>query len=237
MKSPAGTKKDGGGYVGRLCWRWYRGTSRGNLCPLCLDKKIGPYAHFVKIFLPLLFSLLVLYVTACTDTAAAQDVQKNRPYIGKITIANRGHCLEASFNLINPFPPRIKEALESGVPIKYSFSLELLTPRFLRDKRIAKRNIEKTLFYDAIKGEFRIVSSKGTRVLTVGTLEEAEKEAFSIKDFPICTISKLSKGRTYFLKIRAVAEKGNAFLPFEGLIEIFSRWGFATKWHEIKFTY
>ncbi len=160
-----------------------------------------------------------------------------KPRIGKIAIFNSDGCLEASFSLLNPFPKKIKEALESGVPIKYSFSLELLSPRFLRYKRIAKRNIEKTLFYDAIKGEFRIVSSKGTRVVTVSTLEEARKEAFQIHKFPLCTLSRLSRGRTYFLKIKAVAEKGDAFLPFEGLIEIFSRWGFSTEWNEVKFTY
>jgi len=235
--SPAGTKKDGGGYVGRLCWRLYRGTSRGNLSSLCISTKIGLYLHFVKIFLPLLVSLLILLSIAGTSSATTQNNRNPKPYIGEVSISKKGRCLEASFKLINPFPKKIKEALESGVPIKYSFSIELSTPRFLLDKKIAKRNIEKTLLYDAIKGEFRIISSKGTRILTVNTLKEAEKEAFSIKNFPVCTISKLSKGKTYVLKIRAVADKGNAFLPFEGLIDIFSRWGFATKWHEIKFTY
>ena len=236
-KSPAGTKKDGGGYVGRLCWRWYRGTSRGSLCSVMLPQIIGVEPNFVKRILLLFLAVVILFPTFQPSAFSLDKGESEKPYIDKLEISYEDGCLETHFILKNPFPPKIKEALESGVPIKYRFNIELQSPRFLRNKRIVKRTIEKTLFYDAIKGEFRIISSKGTRVVTVPTLQEAEKEAFNIKNFPICTISKLKKGKIYLLKVKATAEKGDAFLPFEGLIEIFTRWGFSTDWHEIKFAY
>jgi hypothetical protein len=160
------------------------------------------------------------------------------PKIYEFTVSNSRDELLAYFSLKNGCPPYVQEALESGIMIRYIYELELKIPRFLIKKRLAQRVILRTLTYDNIKGEYRIsFGPDSLRVVSVRTLEEAKALIFEINDVSIIYLSKLPRGKTYLLRVRAKIEKASSTLPFKNLLDLFSSWGYQTEWHEIHFTY
>jgi hypothetical protein len=129
-------------------------------------------------------------------------------------------------------------ALNSGFAVRYVFEVELRVPRLLVDKKLAGRSVSRTFHFDTLTGEFRVVfGPENPRVVSVRTLEEAQQVAFRINDVPVLPLEKLLAGTTHTLRVRARVEKAGASLPFEGLMQVFSTWGFQTEWHEIRFTY
>ncbi len=160
------------------------------------------------------------------------------PEIYDLSVTNSNHRLLAYFSLRNGFGPRIVDALKSGIPVKYVFDVELLVPGFLWSKTVASKKILRTVSYDSLKGEYRVMFGPVvTRVVSVKTQEEAERLVCNVNDVPVISLNGLKTGVTYTLRVKAKAEKSESSLPFEGLLKIFSSWGFETKWHEIRFSY
>ncbi len=172
-------------------------------------------------------------------TAGCQGVEASTPEIYGLTLASSNKELLAYFSLKNGCPPMIYQVLATGVPVKYTFELELKVHRFLLDKTLARQRVVRILTFDNLKGEYRIgFGLNEPRVISVKTLEEAEKIGFEINDVPVIALSKLPAQRTnYVLRVRARVEKMESSLPFKGLMEIFSSWGLETRWYEIRFTY
>lgn len=172
-------------------------------------------------------------------TARCQGPEALNPEIYGLTLASSDKELLAYFSLKNGCPPMIYKVLATGVPVKYTFDLELKVHRFLLDKTLARQKVVRILTFDNLKGEYRIgFGLDEPRVIGVRTLEEAEKIGFEINDVPVIALSRLPAHRTnYVLRVRVKVEKMESSLPFKGLMEIFSSWGIETRWYEIRFTY
>jgi hypothetical protein len=144
----------------------------------------------------------------------------------------------AYFSLKNGCPKYVQIALESGIIIRYIYEIELQTPRFLIEKRLSRIFILRTLTHDNLKGEYRVSFGPDfPKVVSVRTLEEAKKLAFEINDISVISLSELPRGKTYTLRVRARMEEAGSSLPFKGLLDFFSKWGFQTKWYEVRFNY
>ncbi|MBW1947214.1 MAG: DUF4390 domain-containing protein [Deltaproteobacteria bacterium] len=160
------------------------------------------------------------------------------PEIYDFTVSNSRDRLLAYFSLKNGCPPYVQIALESGVIVRYIYEVELQAPRFLLKKRLSRVSISRTLSYDNLKGEYRVsFGPDSPRVVSVRTLEEAKSLAFEINDVSVISLSELPKGKTYIMRVRAKTEKAVSSLPFRGLLDLFSSWGYRTKWYEIRFNY
>jgi hypothetical protein len=171
-----------------------------------------------------------------TTVSLAED--QPVPKIYELTVSNSRNKLLAYFSLKNGCPPYVQNALESGIIVRYIYEIELQTPRFLIKKRLARRLILRTLIYDNLKGEYRVsFGPDSLRVISVRTLEEAKALTFEINDVSIIFLSELPRGKTYTLRVRAKMEKAASALPFKGLLNLFSSWGYQTEWYEIHFNY
>jgi len=161
------------------------------------------------------------------------------PQIYDLTVTNSEHNLLAYFSLKHAITPEISDALKSGIPVKYTYVLELLTPGFLGKKVLLRKEIVRILSFDNLKGEYGVIiyGPIVTRVVNVKGIAEARQLAFQVNDVQVIPLSKLAKGRQYILRVRAEAEKVRGTLPFEELLELFSSWGFKTRWYEIRFSY
>ncbi len=160
------------------------------------------------------------------------------PDIYGFTIANSRDNLLAYFSLKNGCPPEVQTALGTGISVRYVYELELQSPRFLLKKVLSQRTVIRTITFDNLKEEYQVSFGPDTpRVICVKTLKEAESIAFEINDVAVIPLSRLIKGEMYILRVRAKIEKASSSLPFRNLMEIFSSWGYQTKWHEIQFNY
>lgn len=161
-----------------------------------------------------------------------------KPEIYDLTVNNASRRLLAYFSLRNGLTPEILDALKSGISVKYVFDVELLAPGGLWKRAVASRKISRTLSYDSLKGEYRVMFGPVvSRVVGVRTLEEAERLVCNVDDVPLVPLEGLQAGVSYTLRVRARADKSGSSLPFEGLLRFFSSWGFETRWYEIRFRY
>jgi hypothetical protein len=189
---------------------------------------------------PLVIAIVMLAIgtfpISGPSSSHAQD--ETVPEIYELTVANSKDQLLAYFSLANGYPEYISKAVESGIPTRYVYEVELETPRFLMDKTVGSRYVSRSLSFDSLKGEYRVsLGPDSPRVISVRTLEEVKTLMFEINDLPVVPLSRLEHGKTHLLRVRARAGRADSSLPFEGLMNLFSPWGFETEWHEIRFTY
>ncbi len=160
------------------------------------------------------------------------------PQISGLTVANSKRYLLAYFSLKNGYTQEILTALKSGIPVKYTYEIEINRPRFMMDKTIFHGYVSRTLSYDALRQEYiMMLGPDNPRAISVRTMAEVWPVMFEINGVPLVLASRLHHGTTYILRVRATAEKVESHIPFPGLMDIFSSWGFETKWHELYFTY
>ncbi len=187
--------------------------------------------------------LFVLILMPCSlfpriETTVALAEDRPDPKIYDFTVSNSRDKLLAYFSLKNGCPPYVQIVLESGITVRYIYEVELQAPRFLIKKSLSRRFILRTLTYDNLKGEYRVsFGPDAPRVVSIRTLEEARRLAFEINDVSIISLSALPRGKIYTLRVRAKMEEATSFLPFRGLLDLFSSWGCQTEWYEIRFNY
>lgn len=174
----------------------------------------------------------------CPSGTPADEGLQLPPAVHELTVANSKDRLLAYFSLEHGFTTQVVEAVRTGVPVRFTYQVELRQDRFLWDKKLAVVRLSRVITYDSLKNEFRIVQEgPAPKTTTVRSLEEAEAMACQVNDLPLVPLSGLKSGRTYRLRVRGGAEKVASSLPFQGLLEIFAPWGFTTGWHEISFRY
>ncbi|MGB9711939.1 DUF4390 domain-containing protein [Dissulfurimicrobium hydrothermale] len=160
------------------------------------------------------------------------------PRVSDLAVANTKRYLLAYFSLKNGLTYEIAAAIQSGIPIKYTYEIELNEPRLLIDKTLFHGYISRTLSYDALRGEYTItLGPKNPRAVSVKSRAEALSMMFEINGTPLVPVSRLRRGVTYRLSVRAAAEKVESNIQFPGLMNIFSPWDLKTDWNEIYFTY
>ena len=177
----------------------------------------------------LCFILLSSYVRAAGQEARLEN----------IIISNTRDDLLIFLKVEGAFTDKMKNAVLSGVPITFSFFINLNQVRNLwMDKKIASQKITHTLKYDSLKKEYDIKRSwEKDKTLTTESLEEAQKLMTDIDSLKIVELKKLIKGQQY--QIRAKAELSKKTLPFYLHYVLFfvSLWDFETDWYTVDFIY
>ena len=158
--------------------------------------------------------------------------------ISDVSIINDQTMLYVSFRLVGGFPDQVMGALQSGIPLTFTYELELETPGILMDSTVVSRTISRKIRYDALKGEYMVrYGLHSHRIFMVNNRDEACRLVSVVEREPLIKLSKLSSSETYRLKLRARVEKEKSSIAFTGMLNIFSSWGFTTEWHEVKFNY
>ncbi len=172
--------------------------------------------------------------TSLTEESFATDT----PRISDISIKNDRTMLYVSFRLENAFPDEVRGALQSGIPLTFSFDMEIESPGVLFDSTIVSKTITRQIRYDALKGEYMVrYDLHAHRVFMVNEMDEACSLIAEVENIPLVRLSKLAPHETYILRTRAHVEKEKSSIAFTGMLNIFSSWGFETEWHEVKFNY
>ncbi len=185
--------------------------------------------HIKKISVLILFFLLL-----STPLTGAQEAR-----LENIIVTNTRDDLLIYLNVEGAFTSKMKNAVLSGVPVTFSFFINLYYSRnFLIDKKIVDRKITHTLKYNSLKKEFIIQRSwDNGKALTTESFREAQRLMSEIDSLKIIRLKKLEKGALY--QIRAKAELSKKTLPFylHYVLFFISLWDFETDWYTSDFIY
>jgi hypothetical protein len=188
------------------------------------------------------YSLLLLISLVITNSSFALAKETEIQDIPVITdtawSVDKGY-IDISFKLKNGYTKEMEQSLKSGTPVTIIYDIECIEDGILWNSTVASLQIVRNLYYDVIKGHFHIgFGTQNKRIVNVKAFKDASPLLFHIKNQHVIASSKLSKGNSYIIRVRASAvRKSNVLMPFKPLVSLFSSWGYTTEWNEVSFRY
>jgi hypothetical protein len=161
------------------------------------------------------------------------------PSLVNIIVTNTRDNLLLYLTVKDAFPPEIEATLQSGVPVTFSFLINLLRVRgFWLDKELTDIKVTHSLKYDNLKKEYSVIRSwEVGKTHVVKSFEEAKKLMTEVDSLVIISLDQLEKGKQY--QIQTKAELSKVTLPFYLHYVLFfvSLWDFETDWYTVDFIY
>jgi len=157
------------------------------------------------------------------------------PSIANISVSSKGKTITMGADLVNGFSEDIVKTIKKGVPITFTYDIELVkTIPLWADKVISSNTISNTIHYDSLKKAYRFSSigrNVQNKVLTKNQ-DRYKKMVSSLREIPIATISKLDPDETYYLRVKAGVETDRFWFPFNYIFFFVPFKDFKTSWTE-----
>ncbi|EKD39879.1 MAG: hypothetical protein ACD_75C00266G0002 [uncultured bacterium] len=190
----------------------------------------------LKIFLSILFFCL-LSLTLIGRTPATEPRQK--AFIKELTATTSSTHILLFGTLENSFNPEMIDTLHSGIPLRFSFFVELYrkTEKW-PGEQVLVRNFQHILTYDTLKENYRItLEEDNNRIVSYKSLTEAEKVINEINGARVVQLNQLLPDNTYKLKIRAEIHQKTLPLSLHNALPFLSWWDVETDWQSIEFKF
>ncbi|MCW7754792.1 DUF4390 domain-containing protein [Desulfobotulus sp. H1] len=193
-------------------------------------------------FLPTLLmnatnKVFILALLCCLVPAGSARAQEAA--ITNLILANTNNSLEIYLRAEGAFAPKIEAAIQSGVPVTFSYYFVLESPRrFRRSLEIASIKITHTIRYNTIRETYTVTRSwEGFSPHTTQDFEEAKRKMSSISNLVIAQNDELERTRTYRLRAKAKLSEFTLPLYLHHILFFLSFWDFETDWYSIDFIF
>jgi hypothetical protein len=165
--------------------------------------------------------------------------QAGKAGMTEIVVTNSTSDVLLYGKIVNGFTPEMEAALQNGIPVTFTFLIELHKVRSSwLDRQIAALAFDHTLSYDSLKEEYRIeLQEKGGRTLATRSLAEARAWMTGISGLRVAPLASLQPEEEYLLKIKAKLARKTLPLNVHALIPFWGLWDFETDWHHVEFRY
>ncbi|MFQ5900608.1 MAG: DUF4390 domain-containing protein [Thermodesulfobacteriota bacterium] len=183
-----------------------------------------------KIYISLLIVFLTLLVTPV-------DAFPKDPRIERLIINSDSETLHISFSLKDGFSEDIENAMLSGIPVTFTFFIEIYKNKNLwPDEMLTSLVFKHVSKYDTLKEEFEIFQEENPQNYIYLKELDKVKEVMTIgKDIPVIPIFILSGDGSYRLRIKAEMDTIKRPFPLNYLLFFTSFWDFETPWLEKRF--
>ncbi|MBI5183133.1 MAG: DUF4390 domain-containing protein [Nitrospinae bacterium] len=155
--------------------------------------------------------------------------------IDNISITNMSKEIRISATLHNGFTENIVEAIESGVPVTFTYYLELCrkVPMWF-DNKVSMRTIKRSLQYDTLKKEyeFTYLDDKESSPKIIKGFDEIKELITRLDDVSLGSSKMLNPNNKYYVRIRANMKSKRPWFPFNYILFFFSFFDFDTSWEK-----
>ncbi len=188
----------------------------------------------------LLFSLIFLLI-ALFPIVVGSEVESNeqKAKIDELTATTSESHLIVFGTLENSFTSEMIETLHSGIPLRFSFFIELyrVTENW-PEELVVTRNFQHIMSFDTLKENYKVtLEEDNNKVLSFRSLFEAQKEINEVNGAEVVELKQLLPGHRYKLKMRAELYQKTLPLSLHNILPFLSWWDVETDWHSITFTY
>lgn len=190
----------------------------------------------LKIFLPVLFFCLLSFSLAAPSPA---NEPRQKAFIKELTATTSATHILLFGTLENSFNPEMIDTLHSGIPLKFSFFVELYrkTEKW-PGEQVVVSHFQHILTYDTLKENYRVtLEEDNNRILLYKSLTEAENVVNEINGARVVKLSQLLPDNTYKLKIRAELHQKTLPLSLHNVLPFLAWWDVATDWQSIEFKF
>ncbi|KAB2891177.1 MAG: DUF4390 domain-containing protein [Desulfobulbaceae bacterium] len=182
---------------------------------------------------------LFLLIIICQGHTPVRGEESGDAVITDLTAATSDTHLLLFGTLRNSFTDEMLEGLHSGIPVRFSFFIELHEfTRSMADRIIASRSFAHTLSYDILKEIYRVELEEDRRQNhSSASLLEAQEVLNDLNGVKVIELSKLSPGATYTLRVKAELFNKTLPLSLQHIVPFVSWWDIETDWHTLSFTF
>ncbi len=186
-----------------------------------------------------LLCAFVLLLALPGPGATASGPKISGPHFTDIIVTTSDTHLLFFGELRNSLTTEMIEGLHSGIPVQFSFFVELkrVEDNWL-DDQLASIEFSHSLSYDTLKQLYTVRTEEiSKQVHTVKTLDEATTLLNEINGLKIVKLEELEPDQTYRLRVKADLYKKTLPLRLHSVIPFVSWWDLKTDWHTIEFIY
>lgn len=198
-------------------------------------------AMFLKkpIICALFCTFLLVTSLIMTRGEGTASEQISGPHFTDVIVTTSDTHLLFFGELKNSLTPQMIEGLHSGIPLTFTFFVEL--EKVLSnwpDKEITSIEFNHSLSYDTLKQLYTIETEElSKKSHTVKTLEEALPLINEINGLKIVELEALEPDQTYRLRVKADLHKKTLPFKLRSVVPFVSWWDLNTDWHSIEFMY
>ena len=178
-------------------------------------------------FIPIIVAILI-FGTNPTITEAS-------PSLVNIGVGTKGKIVVMNARLIDGFNDSIMDAIENGIPISFTFTVELRQKNNLwNDALVSSNTINHIIQYDSLKKVYRFSESgKGVkRKIITRNKEKYQKLMLKLENIPIASIRRLTSNEKYYIRVKANLETDHMWFPFNHLFSYLPFNNFEASWAE-----
>ena len=169
-----------------------------------------------------------LFIAAPIPSAFADS-----PNIVNIGVATKGKYVVMNARLIDGFTEKISEAIESGVPMGFTFEIELRKENTAWvDSLVSSNTIRHKIQFDPLKKAYRF-SEAGKNVrrkVITRNMSRYQKLMLTLKDIPIAPLFRLNPDEKYYVRVKADLETDRFWFPFNYIFFFVPFSDFETSW-------
>ncbi len=185
----------------------------------------------------LLFGI-ILYLTAA-QTVLCQNAEISGPHVNDIIVTTSDTHLLLFGELRNSLTKEMIDGLHSGIPIKFTFFVELEKnePNW-PDEQLAALSFSHSLAFDTLKNLYVVeIEENNNKKRSAASLDEAAAILNEINGLKIIELSRLKPEGAYRLQVKADLFKKNLPMSLHNIIPFISWWDLSTDWYTVEFTY
>lgn len=190
------------------------------------------------LYIPLFFSLIFLVWQSWVPDSAQAAPLGNTAQFKELTVALANEELQLFAVLEKSVTEEMKDVLRSGIPLEFTYILELSRTTQGSQEQILSRSFTHTIQYDTLQEKYKVVFEENhNRNNSFSSFETAITALESINGFTITTTEQLIPENNYLLQLKAeffhktLPPKMERFLPF------LTKNSHTTEWQSVSFRY
>ena len=181
---------------------------------------------------PGLISILVFFFFILT-MGLVSPVSAVSPDVVNIGVGTNGKYVVMNARLVDGFTEKILEAIENGVPMGFTFEIELRKANTLwMDSLVTSNKVRHRVQFDSLK-KIYLFSESGKNIRRkIITRKESryQKLMLTLKNIPIAPIYKLDPNEKYYVRVKADLETDRFWFPFNYIFFFVPFSAFETSW-------
>ena len=167
--------------------------------------------------------------------ALVSPVSAVSPDVVNIGVGTKGKYVVMNARLIDGFTEKIQEAISNGVPMGFTFEIELRKANTVwMDSLVSSNKVRHRIQFDSLKKMYRFSEFGKNLKRNIITRKKARYQQLmlTLKDIPIAPIYKLDPNEKYYVRVKADLETDRFWFPFNYIFFFVPFSEFETSWSQ-----
>ncbi|MBT5375846.1 MAG: DUF4390 domain-containing protein [Nitrospinaceae bacterium] len=172
-------------------------------------------------------SILMLTLSWVSSASAVS------PDVVNIGVGTKGKYVVMNARLVDGFTEKIREAIANGVPMSFTYDIELRKANTLwMDSLVSSNKVRHRVQFDSLKKKYRFSEFGNNIKRNIITRSEPQyqKLMLTLEDIPIAPIYKLDPNEQYYVRVKADLETDRFWFPFNYIFFFVPFSEFETSW-------